>query len=46
MLGPHNYDKLPNLSYIFSYFCDPYNEKLQNDWRIHTERMFKGMVRS
>jgi predicted AlkP superfamily phosphohydrolase/phosphomutase len=28
MSSPHNFDKLPNLSYIFSCFCDPYNDKI------------------
>jgi len=28
MSGPHNSKNLPNLSYIFSCFCDPYNEKI------------------
>jgi hypothetical protein len=44
MSGLYNSHKLHNLN--FSYFVTHIMTKLANGWRIHTTRMFKGMVRS
>jgi hypothetical protein len=44
MSGPYNSHKLHNL--IFHIFVTHIMTKLSNGWRIHTTRMFKGMVRS